>query len=139
MINNLNLRRISNVAFDFKFRVMCEAYGTNVILQRCFSQCCVETALVRVYNIITRAFNERTSVVLVPLDLSTAFDTVDHDGLLIALKASIGMNRAAPGWVEFYSNSRTQYVVIKLAHPSMTKFKYGLPQGSVLRPVLFTT
>ena len=58
----------------------------------------VETALVRVYNDIRRAFDEKKSVILGLLDLSAAFDTVDHDRLLAVLNSRIGITGAALSW-----------------------------------------
>ena len=55
----------------------------------------VETALVHVHNDIMRAFDEKKSVILVLLDLSAAFDTVDHDRLLAVLNSRIGITGAA--------------------------------------------
>ena len=99
----------------------------------------VETALVRVHNDIMRAFDEKKSVILVLLDLSAAFDTVDHGRLLAVLNSRIGITGAALSWFESYLKGRTQHVVIKNVQSSMTKLKCGVPQGSVLDPVLFTT
>ena len=86
-----------------------------------------------------RAFDEKKSVILVLLDLSAAFDTVDHDRLLAVLNSRIGITGAALSWFESYLKGRTQHVAIKNVKSSMTKLKCGVPQGSVLGPVLFTT
>ena len=101
----------------------------------------VETALVRVHNDIMWAFDEKKSVILVLLDLSAAFDTVDHDRLLALLNSRIGITGAALSWFESYLKGRTQHVAIKNVsiQSSMTKLKCGVRQGSVLGPVLFTT
>ena len=73
----------------------------------------VETALVRVHNDIMRAFDEKKSVILVLLDLSAAFDTVDHDRLLV-LNSRFGITGAALSWFESYLKGRTQHVSIKM-------------------------
>ena len=73
------------------------------------------------------------------LDLSAAFDIVDHDRLLAVLNSRIGITGAALSWFESYLKGRTQHVAIKNVQSSMTKLKCGVPQGSVLGPVLFTT
>ena len=86
-----------------------------------------------------RAFDEKKSVILVLLDLCATFDTVDHDRLLAVLNSRIGITGAALSWFESYLKSRTQHVVIKNVQSSMTKLQCGVPQGSVLGPVLFTT
>ena len=99
----------------------------------------VETALVRVHNDIMRAFDKKKSVILVLLDLSAAFETVDHDRLLAVLNSRIGITGAALSWYESYLKGHTQHAAIKNVQSSMTKLKCGVPQGSVLGPVLFTT
>ena len=99
----------------------------------------VETDLVRVHNDIMRASDEKKSVILVLLDLSAAFDTVDHDRLLAVLNSRIGITGAALSWFESYLKGRTQHVAIKNVQSSVTKLKCGVPQGSVMGPVLFTT
>ena len=98
-----------------------------------------ETALVRVHNDIMRAFDVKKSVILVLLDLSAAFDTVDHDRLLAILNSRIGITGAALSWFETYLKGRTQHVAIKNVQSRVTKLKCGVPQGWVLGPVLFTT
>ena len=98
----------------------------------------VETALVRVHNDIMRAFDEKKYVISVLLDLSAAFDTVDHDRLLAVLKSRIGIIGAVLSWFESYFKGRTQHIAIKNVQSSMTKLNCGVPQGSVLGPVLFT-
>ena len=106
------------------------AYGEGYI---------VETALVCVHNDIMWAFDEKKSVILVLLDLSSAFDTVYHDRLLAVLNSRIVITRAALSWFETYLKGRTQHVAIKNLQSSMTKLKCGVSQGSVLGPVLLTT
>ena len=88
-----------------------------------------ETALVRVHNDIMRAFDVKKSVILVLLDLSAAFDTVDHDRLLAILNSRIGITGAALSWFETYLKGRTQHVAIKNVQSRVTKLKCGVPQG----------
>ena len=147
--NFKNLRPISNIAFLSKLpeSLACEQYVNHLnkcnlaeMFQSAYREGhSVETALVRVHNDIMRAFDEKKSVILVPLDLSAAFDTVDHDRLLAVLNSRIGITGAAPSWFESYLKGRIQHVAIKNVQSSMTKLKCGVPQGSVLGPVLFTT
>ena len=147
--NFKNLRPISNIAFLSKLleSLACEQYVDHLkkcnlaeMFQSAYREGhSVETALVRVHNDIMRAFDEKKSVILVLLDLSAAFDTVDHDRLLAVLNSRIGITGAALSWFESYLKGRTQHVAIKNVQSSMTKLKCGVPQGSVLGPVLFTT
>ena len=72
-----------------------------------------ETALIRVYNDIALSIDSRKSVVLVLLDLSAAFDTVDHFFLLSRLSARFGISDHALNWLRSYLSDRTQFVRIQ--------------------------
>ena len=81
---------------------------------------------------------KKQAVILVLLDLSAAFDTIDHDLLLNRLSHSIGIKGTVLQWFESYLKSRHQQVSIGGEHSSRAEIKCGVPQGSVLGPVLFT-
>ena len=70
------------------------------------------------------------------LDLSAAFDTIDHTILLDRLNVYYGLSELALGW--FKSSGRTHSVKVgsTLSHPAA--LHYGVPQGSVLGPILFS-
>ena len=71
------------------------------------------------------------------LDLSAAFDTIDHDILFKRLE-SIGVEGLALRWFQSYLCSRSQAVNINGTVSSHVSLPYGVPQGSVLGPILFT-
>ena len=73
---------------------------------------------------------------LVLLDLSKAFDSIDHSLLLIKLR-SLGFSNRAVDWFKSYLSRRSQIVRIgtTLSEPHLTT--HGVPQGSILGPVLF--
>jgi hypothetical protein len=75
---------------------------------------------------------------LVLLDLSAAFDTVDHEILLCRLRNQFGINGIALDWYKSYLSDRFQQVSINgtLSKPQM--LKYGVPQGSILGPQKFS-
>ncbi len=72
----------------------------------------IETALVRVHNDILTAMDRRDCVLLILLDLSAAFDTLDHDLLLKRLNTRCGVEGVALKWFESYLTNRTQSVII---------------------------
>lgn len=97
-----------------------------------------ETALLRVQNDILTALNNKSSIALVLLDLSAAFDTIDHDILLSRLKNNFGITGKALGWIKSYLSDRSQRVVVNNIPSPDSEMKFGVPQGSVLGPLLFT-
>ena len=97
-----------------------------------------ETALVRVSNDILRAIDNKQCVLLTLLDLSAAFDTIDHSILLHILRNDLGIDDKALQWFESYLSNRTQCVIIDGVKSQPQKLLYGVPQGSVLGPILFT-
>ena len=73
------------------------------------------------------------------LDLSAAFagDTVDHRILLDRLQFDFGISGSALNWIESYLSNRTQRIYIDGVLSSNLIFKFGVPQGSCLGPLLF--
>ena len=97
-----------------------------------------ETALTCVHDDILRAIDDNKSVLLIMLDLSAAFDTVDHDVLLERLKSGLGICGTALNWFKSYLSGRSQSVLINGTQSKPTSLVCGVPQGSVLGPILFT-
>lgn len=97
-----------------------------------------ETALLRVTNDILKALDSRNDVILILLDLSAAFDTLDHDILLSRLHLYFGFKGTALNWFTSYLRGRTQRVNIAGSSSSPRNLHYGVPQGSILGPLLFT-
>ncbi len=97
-----------------------------------------ETALLRVHNDILCSLDENRAVILVLLDLSAAFDCVDHGLLLGQLSSAYGIKGFAYCWIESYLTARTQAVKIGDHVSEHRKLQCGVPQGSVLGPILFT-
>ena len=75
---------------------------------------------------------------LVLLDLSAAFDTVDHDVLLNRLSASFGVKGSALQWFTSYLSNRSQRVSFDQKLSEKFQLTCGVPQGSCLCPLLFT-
>lgn len=96
-----------------------------------------ETALLRIQSDILTALDNRKCVLLVMLDLSAAFDTIDHPTLLSRLKSVIGLSGNALKWFSSYISGRFQSVLIKGVESRVWQLLFGVPQGSVLGPLLF--
>ena len=71
------------------------------------------------------------------LDLSAAFDTVDHAILLAFLKDFVGLSGKALDILQSYLSCRTQQVSIKNILSNVSELLFGVPQGSVLGPLIF--
>ena len=97
-----------------------------------------ETALLKVRNDILMEMDKRNTVMLVLLDLSAAFDTIDHKILLNRLEKRCGITGTALQWFNSYLTDRSQLVSIDGIQSKPEPLKYGVPQGSVLGPILFT-
>ena len=76
-------------------------------------------------------------LILVLLDLSTAFDTLDHQ-LFLSDFSDCGVEGTALSLLESYLENREHCVAIGESQSEPTALQYGVPQGFVLGPVLFT-
>ena len=97
-----------------------------------------ETAMVRVQNDILQCLDQKENAILALLDLSAAFDTVDHAVLLDRLSRLAGVGGSALLWIKSYLTERLQRVAIDELVSNYAPVRYGVPQGSVLGPVLFS-
>ena len=88
-------------------------------------------------NDILHALDNGDVTFVTLLDLSAAFDSIDHNILSHRLEHLYGISGTSPNWFRPYLSNRTQTVTIsnKLSQPTLLNF--GVPQGSVLGPILF--
>lgn len=96
-----------------------------------------ETALVRVQNDVLLALDNNCCIVLLLLDLSAAFDTVDHHVLLQRMSSRFGINGEALDWFASCLSDRTQLVLVDGAYSFTHHLSCGVLQGSVLGPLLY--
>ena len=75
---------------------------------------------------------------LIMLDLSAAFDMISFDFLTNQLQHRFGMNRTVLTWITNYLKGRVQGVVVNNTHSDLVNLIHGVPQGSVLGPLLFS-
>jgi hypothetical protein len=87
-------------------------------------------------NSVGRALNEKEHSIAIFCDLKKAFDTVDHKILLKKL-SKIGVCQSALKWFDSYLSNRFQYVSIGSTASKLLRIKIGVPQGSILGPLLF--
>ena len=74
---------------------------------------------------------------LVLLDLFAAFDTIDHEILRHRLHNVFGFGDTVLTWFQPYLENRTQIVTVHGKHSTPASLHHGVPQGSVLGPILF--
>lgn len=97
-----------------------------------------ETTLIEVHNDIVTAIDNDHLVILVLLDLSAAFDTVDHTILIWRLSTRFGIRGRALDWFVSYVSERTQYLKVNDTSSNSLSVTQGVPQGSVLGPILYS-
>ena len=143
-----NYRPVSNLSFLSKSieRIVCvqlvnhlDKNGLYEVFQSAYRQLhSTETALLRVQNYILQAVDSRGSAILVLLDLSAAFDTIDHETLIRTLDAYCSIKGDSLKWFLSYLKGRVQSIQIGSTFSREQNMLFGVPQGSVLGPVLFT-
>ena len=96
-----------------------------------------ETALLKVLSDILLSADQQQVTLLVLLDMSAAFDTVDHAILLQRLESSFGVSGGVLSWLSSFLDGRTQRVHLLDSTSSVESVRSGVPQGSILGPLLF--
>ena len=95
------------------------------------------TALIDITDNIYKALDKSEITILVLLDYSKAFDCANHKLILAKLKA-MGFKDSSLQWIESYLTDRQQQVFTNFGRSEWATMKNGVPQGSVLGPLLFT-
>ena len=93
--------------------------------------------MTRIFPLTTSLKSLAHCVILLLLDLSAAFDTVDHRISLASLTDRFGIDGKARDWFKSYLSGRMQFVAIGSARSFGLPLNCGVPQGSVLGPILY--
>ena len=142
-----NYRPVSNLPFLSK---VVEKIATSQVVDHCFSvgkypkhqsaylknRSC-ETALLYLVNSILWSMEAKDIAVVVAMDLSAAFDTVDHDILLQLLENQYGISGNAIKWFDSYLRPRSFKVNINDKYSSERSLDFSVPQGSAGGPVFY--
>ena len=94
------------------------------------------SALIQMFDTWIEAFEKNEVSAVIMLDMSAAFDVVDHD-ILINKMALYGFEGDALSWIKSYLSSRSQSVHIEGVLSDPLQLECGVPQGSILGPLLY--
>ena len=139
-----NHRPVSNLSFIYKILAnWLQAHVKNTHLSNPLQSAyrkhhSTEAALMKVHNDTFISMDQGEVTALTLLDLSAAFDTIDHATLTNRLSDWYGIYGQAQIWFSTYLQNRHQSVIIKDTLSDKVTLSYGVPQGPVLGPVLFT-
>ena len=137
-----NLTFLSKVLERIVASQILDHFARNELLepfQSAYKQChSTETALLRVQNDLLMALDKNCICLLILLDLSAAFDTINLDLLLHRLEKQCGISGVVKSWFTSYLHGRTNQVIIQGIKSTKCSVKQGVPQGSVLGPLLFS-
>ena len=142
-----NYRPVSNLSFISKVleKVVAKRLDDHMLDNNLYSSVqsayrerhSTETALLNVQSDILTALDSGSGAVLLMLDLSAAFDTIDHGILLSRLNSLYGISGDALDWFKSYLSNRVQRVIIGDTVSECKSLNFGVPQGSVLGPKIY--
>ena len=142
-----NYRPISNLPFLSKLleRIVYDQLNTFLLSNGILdtfqsgsrSHHSTETALLKVLNDLRLNTDSKKLSVLTLLDLSAAFDTIDHDILINRLENWVGLSGPVLNWVRTYLTDREYFVSLGEHRSNNVKLTTGVPQGSVLGCLFF--
>lgn len=96
------------------------------------------TALLKVHDDIARSIDKKGIAILLLIDFAKAFDRVSHRKLLDKLSSKFYFSNTAVSLIKSYLSERTQTVFHNMEFSTFIEIKSGVPQGSILGPLLFS-
>ena len=97
-----------------------------------------ETSVLGFINDLHSIVARGSAAALISLDLSAAFDVIDHEILLCRLESDFGLCDLVLSWFRSYLDGRSQMICVGSSESSIAECPFGVPQGSVLGPLLFS-
>ena len=147
-LNLKNYRPVSNLKFISKvvekavlvqFLDHCQHFDLLPDYQSAYRKdASCETAVLKLCNEILWSMEKQEILACVLLDLSAAFDTVDHEQLLRVLQLSYGISDSALHWYNTYLRPRSFKVCVNQAYSSERELSFSVPQGSSSGANIFT-
>ena len=143
-----NFRPVSNLCFIAKILEKLVLFQVSAYLNsyNLYNTCqsayrpsrSTETALLKVVYDLFLSLNKGNISLLAFLDFSSAFDTIDHPIVVHCLHTDFGFTDAVFQWFSSYLTDHTHYVSLCNHCSAFAPAHPGIPQGSVLGPILFT-
>ena len=110
----------------------------TILVSQHIVQHSTETALLKVANDLFLSLHKGNISVLALIDLSSAFDTIDHPIFVHRLHTDFGFTDAVLNWFSSYLTDRTHYISLSNSCSAFAPVHSGVLQGSVLVPILLT-
>ena len=130
-----NYCSVSNLSYLSKIIKKCVYNQLVTYLDQHAHSC--ETAIVKIHNDLMMMIDKRSNVLLILLDLSAAFYTINHAILLQRFKNLYGITGTVLNWMKSYLDGRNFTVTVRKVSSSSCVLEIGVPHRSILGPLLF--